>query len=98
MPKPRPLATIILTPRVSVRAAGRVVAEALNSVFDVFAEPAVNDVVVALDLVSRLATFLPALKTRLRDQRRFLPRDLFGRLDEAKLNLARFIKYKRLQF
>jgi hypothetical protein len=76
----------------------RVVAEILNSVFDVFAEPEVNGVVRALDMVTRLAAFVPELKTRLRDGRRSMPRDMHGRLDEAKLNLARFLKYKREQF
>jgi hypothetical protein len=74
-----------------------VVAEALNSLFDAFAEPEVNGACRAVSLLPRLVAFLPALKTRLRDGRRDFPRDLYGRLDEARINLARFIKYKRGQ-
>ncbi len=80
------------------RASARVIGEALNSIFDVFAEPEVNEAVVAIDLVPRLAAFVPTLKARVRDGRRSMPRDMHGRLDEAKLNLTRFLKYKRQQF
>lgn len=76
----------------------RVVAEALNSIFDVFAEPEVNDVVMEIRLVEQLQAFTPLLKSHLKAQKRSMARDLYGRLDEAKLNLGRFIKYKLAQF
>eukprot|EP00048_Salpingoeca_helianthica_P021268 m.11397 g.11397 ORF g.11397 m.11397 type:complete len:641 (+) comp5782_c0_seq1:1-1923(+) len=75
-----------------------VLAEGLNSIFDVFAEPDVNTVFVALEFLQRLQALLPVAKAKAKEARRQrLDRNLVGRLDDAKVNLKRFIDYKRAQ-
>jgi len=75
-----------------------VIAEALNSIFDIFAETNLNEVVKACDLVKVLESFLPHLKNKIRNEKRMLDRMVWDRLDESRINLIRFIKYKKNQF
>ena len=74
-----------------------VLAEALNAVFDLFAEPESNEVVVALGLMPKLEALVPKIKAALKTRRAEMGPDTVGRLKEAKLNLTRFIEYKRPQ-
>eukprot|EP00026_Physarum_polycephalum_P019392 Phypoly_transcript_21384.p1 GENE.Phypoly_transcript_21384~~Phypoly_transcript_21384.p1 ORF type:complete len:150 (+),score=10.15 Phypoly_transcript_21384:36-485(+) len=73
------------------------IAEALNTIFDVFAETAHNDVVQNLEMLKILRAYVPHLKLKVKNEKRTLSRDIWDRLDEAKLNLVRFLKYKKNQ-
>eukprot|EP00052_Salpingoeca_macrocollata_P023089 m.202252 g.202252 ORF g.202252 m.202252 type:complete len:328 (+) comp21953_c0_seq7:1937-2920(+) len=79
-----------------------VMVEALNSIFDVFAEPDVNEVVVQKRLLETLQALRPVLQEAARSSGRGArasgDAELHGRLDEARINLARFLKYKAKQF
>lgn len=72
-----------------------VIAEALNSIFDVFAEKTHNDIVGALNMITILRNFLPHLKNKLKNEKRQMGRDVWDRLDESRVNLVRFLKYKK---
>eukprot|EP00053_Salpingoeca_punica_P016995 m.162500 g.162500 ORF g.162500 m.162500 type:complete len:643 (-) comp17088_c0_seq5:1350-3278(-) len=89
----------VLIHAISVDQSLWVLAEGLNSIFDVFAEPEVNAVFVQLQMAPVLERTVNVLKAKLKDARKDkLDRALVGRLDEAKTNLVRFIKYKKAQF
>ncbi|KJE89948.1 hypothetical protein CAOG_01346 [Capsaspora owczarzaki ATCC 30864] len=74
-----------------------VVAEALDVIFDAFAEPEVNQAISHANLVATLQQIAPVFKQRIRAERRSLPSDAVGRLSDVQLNLSRFIKYKQAQ-
>jgi hypothetical protein len=75
-----------------------VYAEALNAIFDVFPETDHNDVVRSLGLVAKLEAFVPYLRQQIQDGKRAkMDKILLDRLDEARINLTRFIKYKKQQ-
>lgn len=75
-----------------------VYAEALNAIFDVFPETDYNDIVRSLGLVAKLEAFVPYLRQQMQDGKKAkMDKILWDRLDEAKLNLTRFIKYKKQQ-
>jgi len=75
-----------------------VIAEALNSIFDIFAEPNVNSVFTSLDMLRVLEAFVPHLKNKVKTEKKILDRSMWDRLDEARINLVRFIQYKKQQF
>jgi len=75
-----------------------VVAEALNSIFDVFAETQHNQVVKETDMCNRLIKVLHNVKNTLKTGRRKLQRDVRARLEECEINLSNFLKYKYEQF
>ena len=75
-----------------------VIAESLNSIFDIFAETEYNDTVKAVNMMKRLQETLQHLRQQLPGLRRTMSKDFRVRVEEAELNLQRFIEYKRPQF
>lgn len=73
---------------------GAVVAEGLNSLFDMFSEEDKDHIFAQLALLPKLRSFSPLLRNKIRQESRALDRDLLERLRETKLNLDRFIQYK----
>jgi len=73
-------------------------AEALNSVFDVFAETNYNQVVVQLGMIQKLSECHSHLKKVLQSRALKLDRHLSSRVEEAELNLERFLEYKAAHF
>jgi len=72
-----------------------VVCEALNAIFDVFANDNFNaSVFPKLDMINKLCAFTPVFTSRLKSEKKRMNKELKERLDDAKLNLSRFIKYK----
>jgi len=70
-----------------------VLAEALNCIFDVFADN-FQEVFDSLQMLSILQSFKPHFINRLRTEKKLMDRNILERLDEAKINLNRFLKYK----
>ncbi|KAL6050883.1 protein import into nucleus, variant 2 [Balamuthia mandrillaris] len=70
------------------------IAEALNTVFDVFAEPVHNDVFAALNMMHYLQSFVSWLEQQMQQPH---DEDLLERIDETKTNLINFIAYKQQQ-
>ncbi|XP_064640684.1 HEAT repeat-containing protein 3-like [Lineus longissimus] len=70
-----------------------VIAEALDSIFDVFSEDHLNPVVMEIGLVQKLKQLSPLLKQKIHQQKRFLGEHL-PIVTTARTNLIRFIKYK----
>eukprot|EP01132_Coremiostelium_polycephalum_P008259 gene8259-10149_t len=74
-----------------------VISESLNSIFDIFAEPPVNSIFNELSMLQHLEQFLPILKNKIKLEKKKLDRALLDRLDESRINLSRFITYKKNQ-
>eukprot|EP01098_Paradermamoeba_levis_P006878 TRINITY_DN2852_c0_g3_i3.p3 TRINITY_DN2852_c0_g3~~TRINITY_DN2852_c0_g3_i3.p3 ORF type:complete len:213 (+),score=80.92 TRINITY_DN2852_c0_g3_i3:869-1507(+) len=75
------------------------VAETLNAIFDVFAETDYNQIFVSVKFLPYLTNvYLPFLKQLVKKERNALDEHTFDRLDEAKINLVRFLSYKKKQF
>eukprot|EP01133_Synstelium_polycarpum_P005705 gene5705-6590_t len=74
-----------------------IIAESLNSIFDIFAEPHVNTIFKELNMLSVLDSFVPHLRNKIKTDRRKIDRSLLDRLDESRINLTRFIAYKKAQ-
>ncbi|EFA82655.1 armadillo repeat-containing protein [Heterostelium album PN500] len=74
-----------------------VIAETLNSIFDVFAEPPVNQVFKELNMMSTLEQYVPILRNKIKTDKKKLDRQMLDRLDESRINLTRFIQYKKQQ-
>ncbi|OWF45096.1 HEAT repeat-containing protein 3-like [Mizuhopecten yessoensis] len=70
-----------------------VVAEALDSIFDVFGEDHLNNILSEIRLLDRLRQLLPMLKAKMKANRKDLGEHL-PVISTAKTNLVRFIKYK----
>lgn len=70
-----------------------VAAEALDALFDVFAEDNVNHLMQEISLIDKLKHLLPALKGKINHQKKTLG-EHYPIVMTAKANLARFIKYK----
>jgi len=71
----------------------RVVAEALDKLFDVFGEDDSDDIFANLKLLQKLRNILPQLKSRIGQNKKSLGDDL-PIVNMAKANLQRFVKYK----
>jgi len=71
----------------------RVVAEALDKLFDIFAEDDSDEIFANLKLLQKLRSILSPLKSRIGQNKRSLGEDL-PIINMAKTNLQRFIKYK----
>jgi len=71
----------------------RVVAEALDKLFDIFAEDDSDEIFASLKLLQKLRSILSPLKSRIGQNKRTLGEDL-PIVNMAKTNLQRFIKYK----
>jgi hypothetical protein len=75
-----------------------VVVEAANSIFDLFAEPDHNELCQRLGMPKRLNQLLnTTLPQHIRAAREARDRELFDRLDEVRINLRRFLEYKKNQ-
>ena len=75
-----------------------VVAESLNSIFDVFAEPDHNVLCERLGMGRRLNQVLEkTLPAAMQEAKNDRDRELFERLDEVRINLRRFLQYKKVQ-
>lgn len=73
----------------------RVVAEALDKTFDIFAEDHTDQLCQELGLVSKLKQILPGLKVKINVQRQHKgQQDVAALAAMAKTNLTRFVKYK----
>ncbi|XP_055955315.1 HEAT repeat-containing protein 3 [Patella vulgata] len=70
-----------------------VVAEALDSIFDVFGEDHIDSIVKEIDLIQKLRTILPPLKAKISLQKKKLG-DKYPIIATARTNLIRFIRYK----
>eukprot|EP01100_Stratorugosa_tubuloviscum_P004228 TRINITY_DN204_c5_g1_i1.p1 TRINITY_DN204_c5_g1~~TRINITY_DN204_c5_g1_i1.p1 ORF type:complete len:625 (-),score=267.97 TRINITY_DN204_c5_g1_i1:3-1877(-) len=75
-----------------------IIAEALNSIFDLFAENEYNELVKSSNMLNILKAFLPTLKQKVKTEKRSLEKQIWNRLDEARINLSRFLQYKNKQF
>lgn len=71
-------------------------AEAANAIMDAFAEPTFNSLTNST-LGPALTSFISVLKTRISADRKNLSRMELDRLDETRVNLTRFLAYKRSQ-
>ncbi|GMF20710.1 unnamed protein product [Phytophthora lilii] len=72
-----------------------VVAETLNAIFDVYDDEEFDDTFRALNLLSALERTSSALKSKLKAEQKQLDRALVAHVKETRLNLLRFIKYKK---
>ncbi|XP_053401607.1 uncharacterized protein LOC123549077 [Mercenaria mercenaria] len=70
-----------------------VVAESLDSIFDVFGEDHVDPVLKEIGLVEKLKTVASALKSKVQQNRKTLG-EHYPVISTARTNLVRFIKYK----
>lgn len=74
-----------------------VVAEAANSIMDVFAEPTCNQIVKSLNMIGKLKELVPRLRSKIKNEAHLHETILLDRIDETSFNLSRFIKYKESQ-
>ena len=72
----------------------RVVAEALDKLFDVFSEDDTDAIFFQLNLLQKMRGIANSLKIKMATQKRNLSSESLGIVNMAKLNLQRFIKYK----
>ena len=76
----------------------RVVAEALDKIFDMFAEDYTDALCVQISLVNQLKKILPSLKVKMglvkKGKRQEVQESFLPVVNIAKTNLIRFIKYK----
>ncbi|CAI5741279.1 unnamed protein product [Hyaloperonospora brassicae] len=72
-----------------------VVAETLNAIFDVYDDKDFDDTFRALGFLSALERTSSAMKTKLKAEQKQLDRALVAHVKETRLNLLRFIKYKK---
>lgn len=71
-----------------------VICEALDAIFDTFADgPLVNTAAVTVGLFANLQQLVPVLRSRIKTERRTLG-EHYPVIDAARINLTRFIKYK----
>ncbi|EGZ28559.1 hypothetical protein PHYSODRAFT_552294 [Phytophthora sojae] len=72
-----------------------VVAETLNAIFDVYDDEEFDNTFCALNFLSALERTSSALKAKLKAEQKQLDRALVAHVKETRLNLLRFIKYKK---
>ena len=72
----------------------RVAAEALDKIFDMFAEDDTDNLALQLGLVQKMKAVLPGFKVKMSQQRKSLGEEHYPIAQMAKQNLVRFIKYK----
>ncbi|TMW68725.1 hypothetical protein Poli38472_006193 [Pythium oligandrum] len=72
-----------------------VVTEALNALFDVYADEDFDATFKELGLLPALESTSAAIKSKLRAEQKQMDRDLLAHIKETQLNLTRFIKYKK---
>jgi len=71
-------------------------AEAANAIMDGFAEPTFNQLSES-SLIPAINKFMAVLKTRIASEKKNMSRLDLDRLDETRVNLGRFLQYKRAQ-
>ncbi|KAN0036840.1 hypothetical protein ACTFIV_002153 [Dictyostelium citrinum] len=74
-----------------------IISESLNSIFDIYAEPNVNSIIKEVSLIQHLEAFVPIIRNKIKTDKKKLDRALLDRLDESRINLSRFITYKKSQ-
>ncbi|EGC36763.1 hypothetical protein DICPUDRAFT_77593 [Dictyostelium purpureum] len=74
-----------------------IISESLNSIFDIFAEPPVNQIAKEIQMIQQLEAFVPIIRNKIKLDKKKLDRALLDRLDESRINLSRFIAYKKSQ-
>ncbi|CAI5721193.1 unnamed protein product [Peronospora farinosa] len=72
-----------------------VVVETLNAIFDVYDDEEFDDAFRALNFLGALECTSSALKSKLKAEQKQLDRTLVAHVKETRLNLLRFIKYKK---
>ncbi|CAH0491146.1 unnamed protein product [Peronospora farinosa] len=72
-----------------------VVVETLNAIFDVYDDEEFDDAFRALNFLGALERTSSALKSKLKAEQKQLDRTLVAHVKETRLNLLRFIKYKK---
>lgn len=72
----------------------RVAAEALDKIFDMFAEDETDDLALELGLVPKMKAVMPGFKVKMAQQKKSLGKEHYPIVQMAKQNLVRFIKYK----
>jgi hypothetical protein len=72
-----------------------VITEALNAVYDVYADVEHNDVFAALGFVGHLDALAPQLSSKIAAESKSMDPDARAELKEARFNLKRFVEYKR---
>ncbi|TDH74217.1 hypothetical protein CCR75_003033 [Bremia lactucae] len=72
-----------------------VVAETLNAIFDVYDDEEFDDTFCALNFLSALERTSSAIKSKVKAEQKCLDRALVAHVKETRLNLLRFIKYKK---
>ncbi|CAH0477158.1 unnamed protein product [Peronospora belbahrii] len=72
-----------------------VVVETINAIFDVYDAEEFDDTFRALNFLSVLERTSSALKAKLKAEQKLLDRALLAHVKETRLNLLRFVKYKK---
>jgi hypothetical protein len=72
----------------------RVVAEALDKIFDIYAEDDTDPICEKVGLVTKLKQVVPGLKAKISMQKKSLSCEDYSLIMMAKTNLVRFIRYK----
>jgi len=76
-----------------------VIAETINGIIDIFAETEYNEIVSQFNMINVLISFIPKLQEMIKQgTNNKIEEMLINRLEEAELNLPRFIEYKQSQF
>lgn len=70
-----------------------VIAESLDAMFDVFGEDHLDSIVREIQMVERLKSLLPTLKSQIHSKKKSLG-EHYPVISTARINLVRFIKYK----
>lgn len=70
-----------------------VIAESLDAMFDVFGEDHLDPIVKEIQMVERLKSLLPSLKSQIQSKKKSLG-EHYPVISTARINLIRFIKYK----
>ncbi|OQR97737.1 HEAT repeat-containing protein 3 [Achlya hypogyna] len=73
----------------------QVVCEVLNALFDVYCEETYDEVFFALNFLASLEHVGAGMKAKIKTESKALDRDLVAHSKETRLNLLRFIKYKK---
>ncbi|EQC36591.1 hypothetical protein SDRG_06035 [Saprolegnia diclina VS20] len=73
----------------------QVVCEVLNALFDIYSEEQYDEVFFRLNFLSSLEHVSAGMKAKIKAEAKTLDRDLVSHAKETRLNLLRFIKYKK---
>ncbi|KDO18162.1 hypothetical protein SPRG_16437, partial [Saprolegnia parasitica CBS 223.65] len=73
----------------------QVVCEVLNALFDIYSDEQYDEVFFRLNFLASLEHVSAGMKAKIKAEAKTLDRDLVGHAKETRLNLLRFIKYKK---